>query len=74
MTEPTLSTRIRAVQDELNASNNKLSVILDDASHTGLAPFRIANIQTAIDDNQHAWNELNLVATALELSGADRNP
>lgn len=71
MTEPTLSTRIRAIQAELNAANNDLTVILNDASHIGLAPFRIANIQAAIHDNQHAWDELNLVARALELSGAD---
>jgi len=74
MTEPTLSTRIRAVQDELNAINNELSVILDDAHHIGLAPFRIAAIDHAIIDNKHAWEELNSVAAALELTGSDRKP
>jgi len=71
MTEPTLSTRIRAVQEELNAINNELTVLLDDANHIGLAPFRLASIDHAIIDNEHAWAELNEVATALELSGAD---
>jgi len=74
MTEPTLSTRIHAVQDELTAVNNELAVILDDANHIGLAPFRTAHIQAAIDDNQHAWAELNALATALELTGADHKP
>jgi len=74
MTEPTLSTRIRAVQDELNAINNELTVILDDANHIGLAPFRLASIDHAIIDNEHAWNELNNVATSLELTGAHRKP
>jgi len=68
MPDLTLSTRLRAIQDELSATNNELTVILDDANHIGLAPFRIAGIQAAINDNQHAWDELNAVATALEVT------
>jgi len=74
MTSPTLSTRIRSIQDELNAINNHLAAILNDANHIGLAPFRVAHIQAAIDDNDHAWSQLNELATALELTGADHKP
>ena len=74
MLEPTLSIRIRAIQDELNAINNELAVLLDDANHIGLAPFRLASIDNAIIDNEHAWEELNQVATTLELTGADHKP
>jgi len=74
MTEPTLSTRIRAVQDDLSAINNELTLILDDATHIGLANFRLASIHHAIANNEHAWNALNLVATSLELTGTDHKP
>lgn len=74
MTEPTLSTRLRSVQDQLNAVNTELTVVRADAIHLGLAPHRVAGIQAAIHDNEHAWNELNTVATALELTGAHHKP
>jgi len=74
MSEPTLSTRARAIQDELPAINNELTVLRDDAQHIGLAPFRIRHISCAIDYNQHAWQELNELATALELIGPDHKP
>lgn len=74
MTEPTLSVRARAIQDELTALNNELLVLKDDAIHVGLAPFRIAHIRAALTDNEHAWEELNRIATALELTGADHKP
>lgn len=72
MTEPTISQLCRDSQEGLNAINDSLRATLALAQHIGLAPFRIANIQHAIDDNQHAWDELNAVATALELTHADR--
>lgn len=73
MTEPTLSTRIRAIQDQLTAINNDLTVLLDDALHIPLAPFRIAAFHAAIADNQHAWRDLNELATSLELTAQGAN-
>lgn len=65
---PTLSTRIRAAQDELDATANELSVILDDATKIGLAPFRLAEIRAAEDSTLHAAAQLNSIIRALELA------
>lgn len=75
MTDPTISQLCRTIQKELSTINNVLHTTRTLAQDIGLTPFRIANIQAAINDNEHAWQELNTVATALELTGADfRDP
>jgi len=51
----------------LNHANSLLEDMRELACSVGLAPFRIANISKAIADNQHAWIELDQLATALEL-------
>ena len=72
MPDPTLSQLCRTVQNDLNTLNDVLTTIRPLAHDIDLAPFRIANIQAAIDHNQHAWAELNTLATALELTGETR--
>jgi len=72
MSKPTISGQLRLTQDRLNIINHDLAATLALAHQIGLAPFRIAAIQAAMNDNQHAWNELNAVATSLELTHADR--
>lgn len=74
MTSPTISSQARAVQDMLNKADDLLEITRTRAHHIGLAPFRIAHITRAIADNQHAWQELNELATALELTGEARPP
>lgn len=69
MTEPTISAHCRAVQNYLTKANDLLATTLALARAVGLAPFRIAHITAAISDNQHAWRDLNELATALELTG-----
>jgi len=70
----TLSQRARTCQDLLNATNDELDAMRTLAHQIGLAPFRIAHISKAIADNQHAWQELNELATALELYDIPTKP
>jgi len=74
MTNPTISAQARTLQNNLNHINAVLEGLRDLARDIGLAPFRIAHIQAAMDDNTHAWQELNELATSLELTGADHQP
>lgn len=74
MPDPTVSQLCRTLQNDLSTLNDVLHTTKALAQDIGLAPFRIAGIQTAIHDTQHAWTELNTVATALELTGADHKP
>jgi len=69
MAKTTISTQARAAQDILNHANSLLESTRELARNIGLAPFRIAHISKAISDNDHAWQELNELASALELTG-----
>lgn len=53
----------------LNQTNSLLESTRELARNIGLAPFRVTHISKAIADNQHAWHELDELATALELTG-----
>lgn len=74
MTSLTLSATARAIQNTLTELNDELHEAFTLAHGIGLDPFRIAHIHAALQDNQHAWQELNQLATALELTGADHQP
>lgn len=74
MTNNTVSAHARTAQHILNNANDLLSTTLELARDIGLAPFRIRHIIAAMDDNTHAWQELNELATALELTGEPRHP
>ncbi len=72
MTNPTISQHCREAQDILNKANRLLATTRGFAHDIGLAPFRIAHLTAAMDDNTHAWQELDQLATALETTTTDR--
>jgi len=67
----TILDHARAAQGILNNANHLLATTRQLARDIGLAPFRIAHITAAMNDNTHAWQELNELAASLTL---DRQP
>jgi len=74
MTDPTLSQICRTLQTDLSTINVILAAATSLSRDIGLAPFRTAHLEAAMQHNQHAWEQLNQLATALELTGADHKP
>lgn len=69
MRKAPLPSHLRGVQDDLNRIKDDLEAIKSIALHRDVTPARIAHIQAAINDNTHAWEELNRLTTSLELTG-----